>query len=229
MKQFYLNSPLGAGTFRLPRPLARRLHRVLRLKKGQTIGLFNGRDGLWRATLTDPSEGLVALEEQVKAQPQPSETHLFLALAKRDAFDRAVRFATELGASHIHPVTTEFSVPDKLKTERLETIITEAAEQCERLTLPEMSAAKDLQQAIAGFSGRIFWADESPKDDPFQGWQNAGAAGVLIGPEGGFSDKERTWLRQQSHIIPVGLGQNILRVDTAVCAGLTLLSGQREF
>lgn len=223
-KYFYLNAPLTQQELVLPRSLARRLHRVLRYKKGQEIALFNGREGLWRAVLLAPEDGRVKITEQIKPQPEAREARLFLALAKRDAFDRAVRQATELGVTHIQPVKTEFCVADKLKPERLETIILEAAEQCERLTLPQMADPLDLKEAITTHKENIFWADESPSDQPFDGWGEGAGNGVLIGPEGGFSEEERAWLRGQKNIIPVGLGENILRVDTAVCAALTLLN-----
>ena len=223
-KHFYLKDDLHEKDLTLPRPLARRLHRVMRYKKGQEVALFNGRDGLWRAVLLAPEDGTVRITEQIKPQPQAGGAHLFLALAKRDAFERAVRQATELGAAHIHPVVTEFSVADKIKPERLETIIIEAAEQCERLTLPELHTPLPLKDVLENQASGIFWGDEIPSDHPFAGWDHINSQGVLIGPEGGFSEQERQWLRGRENIIPTGLGTNILRVDTAVCAALTLFA-----
>ena len=229
-KHFFINAPLVPGSLTLPRALARRLHRVLRLKKSQEIALFNGHDGLWRATLDNPAEGLVTVTQQIKQQPAPTHRHLLLALAKRDAFDRALRQATELGVSHIHPIITDRCVPDKLNTERLHTILEEAAEQSERLTIPVLTAPKPLQEKIAGCPFPVFWADEGAPQQTTQKFERTSEeTGLLIGPEGGFSEEERTWLHAQAPITPLSLGETILRVDTAVCAGLTLLLKNFDF
>ena len=229
-KHFFIDAPLAQGHLTLPRALTRRLHRVLRLKKAQEIALFNGCDGLWRAALDNPAEGLVTLKEQIKQQPAPTQQHLLLALAKRDAFDRALRQATELGVNHIHPIITDRCVPDKLNTERLNTILQEAAEQSERLTIPVLAAPKPLQEKIAGCSFSVLWADENAaQSTPPKIATAVEGAGLLIGPEGGFSEEERTWLQAQAPVTPLSLGENILRVDTAVCAGLTLLSKSFDF
>lgn len=231
-KQFYVDTPLMPGGLTLPRALARRLHRVLRMKPGQEIALFNSRDGLWQAQLDTPADGRTTVIKQIREQPDSRNLHLFLALAKRDAFDRAVRQATELGVSHIHPVQTAFSVPDKLNTERLKNTILEAAEQCERLTLPVLNSAAPLKEAVTAFGAPLYWADEGPKNEAYTGWNSSHEGeigeGALIGPEGGFSPEERTWLHGQQGVIPVGLGHNILRVDTAVCAALTLVNANRR-
>ena len=229
-KHFFIDAPLMQGRLTLPRALSRRLHRVLRLKKAQEIALFNGCDGLWHATLDNPAEGLVTITQQIKQQPAPTQQHLLLALAKRDAFDRALRQATELGVSHIHPIITDRCVPDKLNTERLHTILQEAAEQSERLTIPALTAPKPLQEKITDCPFPVFWADEGAPQQTTQKIKNVSEeAGLLIGPEGGFSDEERAWLQAQAPITPISLGETILRVDTAVCAGLTLLSKSFDF
>lgn len=225
MKHLYIDTPLKAHTtLELGRNLTRRLTRVLRFKAGHQFVLFNGKDGLFEATLSDIDSGTATLGGQIKEQPAPQHTALYLALTKRDAFDRAVRQATELGIDHIYPVETEFAVPDKLKTERLDTIIQEAAEQCERLTLPTLHNPQPLKAALDAASGKIFWADETvAKESSLGQWGNHPTTpndGTLIGPEGGFSDTEKEQLRAHAKIVRVGLGQHILRVDTAVCVGI---------
>ena len=225
MKHLFIDMPLKANTtINLERNLARRLTRVLRFKQGHKFVLFNGKDGLFETTLTDIENGIATLGECLQQQPAPQHTALYLALTKRDAFDRAVRQATEMGIDHIYPVETEFSVPDKLKTERLDTIIQEAAEQCERLTLPILHPHQSLKAALEHAEGKIFWADESvAKENTLGQWGNNPTTlndGLLIGPEGGFSDTEKQQLRSHAKIVRVGLGQHILRVDTAVCVGI---------
>ena len=225
MKHLFIDAPLTANSdLALERNLFRRLTRVLRFKAGQKFALFNGRDGLFEAEITNLDTGMARIGSQLKTQPAPRNTALYLALTKRDAFDRAVRQATEIGIDHIYPVMTDFAVPDKLKAERLNTIIEEAAEQCERLTLPIMHDHQPLAKALEAASGQIFWADETvAKEDSLGQWGDTPATiqdGLLVGPEGGFSEAEKTMLRGHSKVVRVGLSQYILRVDTAVCVGL---------
>lgn len=225
MKHLYIDAPLAPNTpLPLERNLHRRLTRVLRFKQGHTFAAFNGRDGLFQVTLTNAEEGLATIGEQLKPQPAKQHTALYLALTKRDAFDRAVRQATEIGIDHIYPVMTDFAVPDKLNTERLNTIIQEAAEQCERLTLPTLHPYQPLAKALENPTGKIFWADETVAKENTLGQWGATATtlqdGLLIGPEGGFSESEKATLATHKNVVRIGLGQYILRVDTAVCVGL---------
>lgn len=225
MKNLYLDQPLSPHTtLPLERTLARRLTRVLRFKEGQAFALFNGRDGLFAATLADVQEGIAHIGDQIKPQPAPQNTALYLALTKRDAFDRALRQATEIGIDHIYPVMTDFAVPDKLNAARLNTILLEAAEQCERLTLPTLHPPQPLKKALEVAGGKIFWADETTaKETNPHTWGNHPATpadGLLIGPEGGFSAAEKQLLRGHAPVVRISLGQHILRVDTAVAVGL---------
>ena len=232
---FYPGQLVPGQTLPLPRPLARRLHRVLRLKAGTELAFFNGQDGLVAATLVNPVDGVVELGEQLRPQPVATELWLLLALAKKDAFDRAVRMATECGIDHIQPVQTAFCVPDRLNPERLETIIIEAAEQCERLTLPQLHAPLPLAEAVAQVPGHTWWGDEAQvrladaghwgnqTTKPPTGRAIGAGDGLLIGPEGGFAPAEASLLKSLDTVTAVGLGPHILRVDTAVAVGCGLL------
>ena len=225
MKHLYINQPLRpSAPLQLERTLHRRLTRVLRLKEGQAFALFNGQDGLFAATLTNANDGIAAIGNQLKPQPKPQNTALYLALTKRDAFDRAIRQATEIGVDHIYPVQTDFAVPDTLNTERLQTIIQEAAEQCERLTLPTLHPPQPLKKALEAANGKIFWADETiVKENGLGQWgehPSTADDGLLIGPEGGFSVAEKHTLATHPKVARIGLGAHILRVYTAVAVGL---------
>ena len=228
-KHFFYENTLAVGEYTLPEEMSHRMRSVLRFKEGQEVRLFNGKDGLWEGVITHfPKRGVACVEVIKQALPQPHavEKHLFLALAKRDAFERSVRFATELGVSHIHPLKTAFSVASKLNYARLQTIITEAAEQCERLSLPEVLPVTPLE-SIAADIPPILWADEGTARGNFAveapKKQKTIAKGVLVGPEGGFSPEEKAFLRMQKHVLPMCLGENVLRVDTAVVASLVRL------
>ena len=220
LKHIYLNMPLQQGVVVLPKEVAHRLGKVLRLPAGAEVALFNGRDGLWQARLDDPKAGIVSCLAQLRPQTEEAGPTLILACLKRDAFETALRQATEMGARAIQPVTTDFTVKTDFNAERANALVIEAAEQCERLTLPVIKPVRALKQVVAE-GGAIYWAAErgaigtAPLPDI--------AASALVGPEGGFSPAEKDWLGQQPQVVPVSLGKNILRADTAVVVLLSQL------
>ena len=214
--RFFIEGDYKAGqSLPLPDPLRHRLKKVLRLSRGNTIHLWNGKDGLWLAELNHDNLKTVELREQLERQTFLPKKHLFMGLPKRDAWETVLRQATELGVTDIHPIKTEFADRDKTKPERAQLICVEASEQCERLDVPTVHAVTRLQDAISGFSSTIFWAaerEDSAKKCPTY----TEGHGFLVGPEGGFSDAEKTFLMDQKHIIPISLGRLILKADTAV-------------
>lgn len=215
-KHFYLDCPLKTGGLVLPRPLARRLNRVLRLKNGAQIALFNNKDGIWAATFDGDEK--VTISAQLQPAQGQNGPNLYMCLLKKDAMDHVLRQATECGVSEIFPLLSDFTVPDKLNLERAEQVLVEAAEQCERGHVPKLHAPQPLQQALTQ-AGQVWWCDEVAGGK----WQHATAPAqaILVGPEGGFSPQEREVLQNQPNVTPVGLGPHILRADTAVVAALS--------
>ena len=146
--------------------------------------------------------------------------------------------ATEMGAAEIHPVITDRTQTKTVRTDRLVSLSVEAAEQTERMDVPEISDAKTLRSAINNFNGHVFfcdeagdnaqdvWGGESGRAPGFAeiGVSDAGKTrtGILVGPEGGFSPDEREWLRSLDFVTPITLGPRILRAETAVVAALTI-------
>jgi 16S rRNA (uracil1498-N3)-methyltransferase len=118
----------------------------------------------------------------------------------------------------------------KIRADRLETIIKEAAEQSEGLSLPKLHNIQPLKECLATFepSVKIYVALER-QEDRFSdtGWPaNTGVRGVVIGPEGGFSEEERNWFLGTKKVIPLSLGERVLRAETAAIAALSVLQFQ---
>ncbi len=220
LRQFYVDQPLQPNTtVALPRALSQRLSKVLRLKQGDMIGLFNGQDGLWRATLTDAKASEVTLDKQLIYQPEAGGATLLIGLPKKEAMHLVLRQATELGIARVVPLILEFSVPTRFNLERAQAIVVEASEQCERLTLPEITPPETLTEAVTAYD-TIYWArEDAPSNASLPNKPNKNAA-LLIGPEGGFSPAEKSLLSGQKHVHAFTLGENILRTDTAVVAAL---------
>lgn len=222
LKQLYYEGNLKEGLpIKLEKPLAKRLSKVLRLKTGTHIALFNGKDGLFQVKIITDDCRKCKIIKQLKPFNTPNNITLFSAIVKKDAMDKIFRMATELNINTFHPVTTDYCVVNKLNEDRVSSLLIEASEQCERLDIPTLKPLTKLKQAIQNFKGTIYWADEVAGGK----WgthktQNGDA--ILIGPEGGFSAQERDFLQQQSNVQPVGLGINILRADTAVAVACGL-------
>jgi 16S rRNA (uracil1498-N3)-methyltransferase len=136
-----------------------------------------------------------------------------------------------MGAGTIQPVLTDFTQVRKLKSDKLEAYVLEAAEQCEVLTLPQLAPEIELTPLIEHWRTnqglrRLILADESaPAATPVDqlSWLEGLPVGLLIGPEGGFSDPERAYLLSQDFVVPISLGPRILRADTAAVAALALV------
>jgi 16S rRNA (uracil1498-N3)-methyltransferase len=216
LKHFYLHAPLSLGArLILPEALQTRLSRVLRLGAGAELALFNGTQGLWRARLLDSKAKHVEVLAQLQPQPAPQGPTLCLGLPKREAWETALRQATELGVVAIQPLATQFSQRDKFNAARAEGMLIEAAEQCERLTLPNLRPLQPLEGWLKTLATPCAWAYERGGGQP----QPMGC--VLVGPEGGFSPTEVAALEAHAQIHPFSLGPTILRTDTAVVAALT--------
>lgn len=222
---------------------------TLRLKEGDTILVFNGKDGEWRARILQPSRKKMLLEIQEQIRPQPAfgtevkspqnitrnnaRIHYLFAPLKRARQDYLVQKATEMGVASLQPVMTRRTIVKRINPKRMQANIIEAAQQCGTLFLPELKPATELEKLFKNWpeeTGLIFCDErEAGKDSAplsilqtMQGkYQNLF---LLIGPEGGFDPAERSFLRQNpdTHILP--LGPRILRADTAAVAALGLVN-----
>jgi 16S rRNA (uracil1498-N3)-methyltransferase len=207
---------------------SRYLAAVMRLAAGDELLVFNGRDGEWRARVQAVGKRAVtlAVQDQVRAQASGPDLDLVIALVKRARLEIIVEKAAELGARRVRPVTTERTNADHTRVERLQAIAAEAAEQTGRMDVPQVLEPVRLDQLIADWEAprRLLFCDEA--GDALPALEAlAGAAGpwaILIGPEGGFSPREREVLRALSFATPATLGPRILRADTAAISALTL-------
>jgi 16S rRNA (uracil1498-N3)-methyltransferase len=198
---------------------------VMRMGAGECLKLFNGRDGEWVARLVGIKRHQAQLEVATQARPQQPEPDIWLVFAplKRDFTDFVIQKATELGVSAILPVFTERTNAARINADRLAAIAIEAAEQSERLSVPEIHAPVKFLDFLASWpEGRgLAAAIERGAAVPIP--QQAG--GLLVGPEGGFAPAELDALRAARFVSPICLGPRILRAETAVVAGLALLQG----
>ena len=228
--RLYVATDLAAGaSIELSPEQAHYLKSVLRLAPGARVALFNGRDGEWSAIVEafGRSSGSVGVVERLHAQLAEGDLWLVFAPVKRARIDFLVEKATELGASVLQPVITERTQVERVKLDRLRANVIEAAEQTHRLTLPEVRAPMALERLLSGWpeGRRLILCDETgeaPDIATALGAQARGTWALLVGPEGGFAQRELDLLRKLPFVCPVGLGPRVLRADTAALAALAV-------
>ncbi len=203
------------------------LANVMRRGPGDRVLLFNGRDGEFSARIETIRRNRASLRVEHRTRMQTAEPDVWLAFAllKRDATDLVVQKATELGVAALLPVITERGNTHRINADRLVAIAIEAAEQSERLTVPELRAPQSLAGLLFGWQPErpLYAAIErsgAPRCAPTHG-----PRALLVGPEGGFTPAELASLGAHPWVTPVSLGPRILRADTACIAGLALLQG----
>jgi 16S rRNA (uracil1498-N3)-methyltransferase len=203
------------------------LRTVLRCASGDAVRLFNGTDGEWLARMSFPRRDTVSLRIETQLRPQQPEAGpwLVFALLKRDATDLIVRQAVELGCSRLLPVITERTNASRVNGERLQSIAIEAAEQSERLTIPDIDPLQRLDVVLANWPSnrQLFVAFERSWSGAPTATSCMGDPALLVGPEGGFTSTERERLRRLNFVTPISLGPFVLRAETAAAAGLAQL------
>lgn len=203
---------------------------VLRMAHGAELLVFNGRDGEFLARLEPAGKKLVHLKIVEQTRPQPPTPDLLYCFAplKVGRLDYLVQKAVEMGAGALQPVITQHTQVAKAGTQRLEANVVEAAEQCGVLAVPAVNEPVKLERLLSGWDkGRrlIFCDEDAATNNPLDALRaiEERSLGLLIGPEGGFSDAERKMLRALPFVTAIPLGPRILRADTAAVAALALI------
>lgn len=237
--RLYVDTDLAKGAMvELRDEQAHYLLHVLRMQQGGRVLLFNGRDGEWVADIAEAGKKrcrLSVLGQSRAFSPLP-DIWLLFAPVKRARLDFIAQKATEMGARVIQPVLTRRTIVSRVKEERLQANIIEAAEQCGLVAIPELREAETLGALLDGWekhnSGRrIIFCDEAEETGRAETVLDRLAAeggrgqswAVLIGPEGGFDPEERKRLQARSDTVPVSLGPRIMRADTAAIAALAIV------
>lgn len=230
-QRLYVEEDLAKGkSFEALREQANYLLNVLRMKDEDSILVFNGRDGEWRAVLeaTGRKKCNLLPIEQIRKQPSPPSLIYCFAPLKQARLDYMIQKAVEMGAGVIQPVMTRYTQVKDLKEKRIQANAIEAVEQCGILSLPEIRQALPFNKLLDGLGAdvHLIFCDEADHDhNPIEALKSnpPEKIAVLIGPEGGFDDEERKLLATSPNVTKLGLGPRILRADTAAVAALAII------
>ena len=230
--RLFVDAPLREGqTVALERDQSNYLGNVLRLTWGDTVLVFNGSDGEWQARIAGRKRpDSLAIQSRTRPQDRLPDLAYVFAPLKHARLDYMVQKAVEMGASSLQPVLTRFTQVSRVNSERMRANVIEAAEQCGILSLAEVADPVPLERFLEQRASErllVFCDEAAEVADPLQALR-AGAAptkgvDVLIGPEGGFAEEERTLLLRQPQTLRLALGPRILRADTAGVAALALV------
>jgi 16S rRNA (uracil1498-N3)-methyltransferase len=211
---------------------AHQIKNVLRMQKGDTLEILDGTGAIYQAKIADVRAGKVICEI-TSSTPQENEAKVKVTIAqclpKGKKMDLIIQKCTELGTDKIIPVLSERSIAKADKLERWQKIAKEAAEQSGRSTIPAISPLMHFEEVLKIISNYdlalIPWELEKTNSLKHQLSLVCSLRSLvfLIGPEGGFSHQEID-LARKAGCVPVSLGKNILRTETAGMAALAMLS-----
>jgi len=209
------------------------LKNVMRLREGDNVFLFNSKDGEFKGEIisSDKKNTKVKLISKIDNINKLGKISLIFSLIKSSKLDYLIQKCTEIGVKSFIPVISEKSVAKNFNIKRTEKIIKESCEQSNQLFLPAIHEVEKLEKKIKSFDKNsiVFFADINSSnkkiDEVIKNNKNREFY-LLVGPEGDFSLKERDLLKSMNNCIPISLGQNILRSETAAVAGLAILNSQ---
>ncbi|MDZ3830562.1 MAG: 16S rRNA (uracil(1498)-N(3))-methyltransferase [Sphingopyxis sp.] len=227
--RLFIDQPLTADSSPvIDGAAAHYLLNVMRLKAGDPILLFDNRSGEWLCETVDTGKRSLQLRAQQRLRPREEVPDLWLCFApvKKARLDWIIEKATELGVARLQPVITERTIVERIKSERLEAQIVEACEQCGRTALPELADPVKLPALLRQWptARALLFADEAG-GEPMAGLQAAAPAAILTGPEGGFTDRERSLLLEHDAVRRMALGPRTLRAETAAIAAIAQWMG----
>jgi 16S rRNA (uracil1498-N3)-methyltransferase len=228
--RLYVDTGLSEGAnVTVTEAQAHYLLRVMRAKEGDRLSLFNGRDGEWLARIEPMAKHDCTLNCERKLSPQRDVPDVWLVFApiKKTPADYVVQKATELGVQLLQPALTRRTIVSRVNLDRMRANAIEAAEQSGRLSVPEVRAPRTLERILGDWpAGRwLIFCDEAGDARPIAEAlkrEHDGPFAILCGPEGGFEPEERAMIREQAFVVPVTLGERILRADTAALAALAI-------
>ena len=201
------------------------VNKVMRVKENEIFSLFNS-SGEWEAKILNISKGVVEfnITKQLRQKENPKELWLAFSPIKSNYFNFMIQKATELGVTKFIPIIFDRTIVRKINKERLEKVIIEASEQSNRINVPDIEDPKSLDSFLNSNEIDLIFTDlnsENTKIDLKKVTDKPTC--VIIGPEGDFSEEERSKILKFSGVQPLKINENILRSETAVISAISII------
>ena len=201
------------------------IYKVMRVGIGQTFSLFN-KNGEWEAKIENYKDQAVDFLVIKKIRSNENNKEIWLAFApiKLNYLNLMIQKATELGVTKLIPILTERTIVRKINLARVNKIVIEAAEQSNRLDIPKIEKLTKFKNFLKeNKNTNIIFGDLNTNNVKFD-FKDEKPVCVLIGPEGDFTEDERSMILNQKNITPIKINENILRSETAAISMLSLIS-----
>ena len=233
--RLYFPENLEKGkTFKLEKKQSHYVKNVIRLNQGDKISLFNSKNGEWDSTIVNHGKDFTEIIVDKLSIHKKKEINLWLAFSpvKKSYQDFMLQKTTELGVQKFLPILCERSIVREINIQRSQKIVVEASEQSNRISVPQILQIQKLNNLLKNFphNGNLIFCDINCKSNNLlKKISKDTPTCILVGPEGDFSESERQSIVDYKKALPVSLGPNILRSETAAIAATTILSFQLNF
>jgi len=212
----------------LKKPQSHYLTKVMRVKPGNNFSLFN-ESGEWSAKIITIIGGIVEFKILKRLRNKENLKDIWLAFSpiKSNYFNFMIQKATELGVTKFIPIIFDRTIVRKVNSERIEKIIIEATEQSNRINIPILEKAQDLNNFIEKNFNKIdlIFTDLNSKNKKIEiNKKSKKPLCIIIGPEGDFSEEERNKIKSFDGVKPIKINENILRVETAAISSISILA-----
>ena len=226
IRLFFSNLLSANLTDKLDKSQSHYLTKVMRVKENDVFSLFN-KDGEWQAKILGITKGIVIFETTKQLRQKKNIKDLWLAFSpiKSNYQNFMIQKATELGVTKFLPIIFDRTVVRKINKERLEKIVIEASEQSNRINVPLIESAQNLDNFLKMSSMDLIFTDlnsDNKKIDRSKLTDKPVC--IIIGPEGDFSETEREKILSFKGVQAVKINENILRSETAVISTISILN-----
>ena len=201
------------------------ISKVMRVAKGQSFSLFNN-SGEWEAQVKEINKGIVRflILKKIRSASMAKEVWLAFTPIKLNYLNFMIQKATELGVTKFIPILTERTIVRNINEKRINKIIIEASEQCNRIDVPSLEKLINFNQFLKLHKNtNIIFGDLNSNNNKII-IKNKNPICILIGPEGDFSEKERCAILNLKNINSLKINNNILRAETAAISMISILS-----
>ena len=200
--------------------------KVMRIKENEVFSLFNS-SGEWEAKITSISKSIVEFNvtKQLRQKENPKELWLAFSPIKSNYFNFMIQKATELGVTKFLPIIFDRTIVRKINKERLEKIIIEAAEQSNRIQVPNIEDSQNLNNFLDENNVDLIFTDLNSNNNKvdLKKISNKPTC-IIVGPEGDFSESEREEILSYKGVQAIKINENILRSETAVISAISIIN-----